>query len=484
MIIAERLHIWLTALIGVLPILLPLGVLVALLAPPATLVKLLLVSFGLQTFFLDIGTTITLPRILAPLALLAFVLHDPQSLRRAWQQYPGRELLILYLLFLAASIILNLPFLPEKDIQTTVAPVNDILLRGRVGRGLTQWIVFALRSATPLLLLAALPTREIAKKLLKLWIIVTTVVCLYGVYQVSAYYMDLPAIYIYRGFNDPTGEDPGSFALQTEERVFRISSLVGEPRDLAAVLLPMTVFLGVLVAQKRQGDLSTLFGRYTGRLLWGVFLLHAATFLLTFSTSGWVAALLAVPWLIWMLRKTTSVWRLGTLVATAALGAALLAVLVPHVSQVLELRLLGRLSQIVLEDPTYGIPQLLHMNRTWPHTLFLGASLGGTLLYEDFLASEIGIIHYVGEIGILGIVLFAAFLQRAFSAINAQAFQEHTSLDPIRVALGAAVLTSIVSLLAFSTPEAISALWVFLGFGAAFAATTPSYHARGQRQGR
>lgn len=475
MMVAEQVHLLLTTVSGALPIILPAGAILGLLIPPATIVWLFLVSLGLQTFFLDIGTTLTLPRVLVPLGLLALVLHAPASLGRAWRQYPARELLIFFLLFLAASILLNLPFLPEKDVQTSAAPVNDILLRGRIGRGLTQWLVFALRAATPLLLIAVMPTRGVAKKFLKLWIIISTIVCLYGAYQVVAFYRGLPAIFVYRGFHDPTGEHPGAFQIASEmpsrsSRIFRVSSLIGEPRDLAGFLLPATVFLGVLALQRRGHGVG-LSSRWRGRkLLTLLFLLHAGTFMATFSTGGWIAVLVALPAVAWILWKTTAAWKIGTWLGTTFLLAWLATLLVPNTREIIEERFFNRLSSTVLEHPYYGVPQLRHLMATWPHTIFVGASPGGTLLYEDYLYAEAGIIHYVTELGALGMLIFVLFLVAAFRAIAPRALFVNPSPDPLRVALAASFLASALALLSLTTPEITSALWVFLGFGAVFAA--------------
>lgn len=472
--IAERIHFFLASLGDYMPILLPLGIGLALLVPPAILTQAFIVSLGFQTFFIDIGTTITAPRILGVAALLSFLLVSPQALGRAWRQYPARDYLVLFMLFLGASIILNLPFLPEKDTATTLAPVNDMLFRGRVGRGLFQWLVIALRATTPLLFLAYCRRPGDVRKLLRFVLIVTTAVCLYGLYQVVAYKHDLPAIYLYRGFHDPIGRTVGQFHLLDQnlapsaKPIFRISSLLGEPRDLAAFLLPVTVFLGVF-AFSRQSFHSEQRKNRRMMAVWILFLLHAVVFLGTFSTGGWVAGILSILAVWWFLRGTTVVKRFFVILSVSAILAAIAVSLFPRVWNVLDVRLLQRLSFTTVENPVYGVPQLSHMIRTWPHTIFVGASPGGSLLYEDYLGSEIGLVHYLTDLGIIGTGVLVLFCVRVFHHLRD--VQRRDADDSTALALVSAVIAAMVSLIAFPTPEVISSLWVFLGLAAAYRVT-------------
>lgn len=471
---AERVHFFLASLGDYIFILLPLGVGLALLVPPAILTQAFIISLGFQAFFVDIGTTITATRVLSIAALLSLLLAAPAALVRAWRNYPGRDYLIMFMLFLGASIILNLPFLPEKDVSTTLAPVNDTFFRGRVGRGLFQWLVIALRAATPLLVIAFCRRFVDTKKLLRVVLCMTTVVCLYGLYQVVAYYQDLPAIYIYRGFNDPTGRHLGLFHISSPAArgalpIFRISSLLGEPRELAAFLIPPTTFLGVLILFKRGGP-SGSSSRRRWLVLFALFLLHAAVLLGTFSTNGWVAIGISIFALWWFLRGTRGFARLLAVLGVASLAFGVLASFFPHIWSVVDTRLLDRLSLATVRDPIYGIPQLLHMIQTWPHTLFVGASPGGSLLYEDYLGSEIGFVHYITDLGVIGTGILILFLVQAFRAVAPRERKRNTA-DPYALALASAVLAGMVSLISFTGPEVVSSIWLFLGLAAAYRAT-------------
>ncbi len=472
MTLALLLHESLVRVARLVPVLAPLAAIVTLFLTPEAVFLLFLGSLGAQGLFIDLGTTITLPRVFIVLCLLSFLLHRPAALRRAWSLYPAREVLILVLLFLAASIVLNLPFLPEKTITTSAAPIQDTLLRGRIGRGVTQWLTFALRAATPLVFLAIVTTPALARWILKRWLTVTTLVCFYGLYQVPAFYFHLPAVFIYRGFGDPTGRLAGIVRIAQGStgalNIFRVSSLLGEPKQLAAFLLPTMVFLGVLALRLSATRTTT---RTRQRAVWALFAIHVVTFILTFSTGGWVAALVSAVFVLWSSRHSATFWRIVTGISIGFVILGILATAVPTVSELLHARLLDRLGRETVENPVSGIPQLLHMQRTWPHTIFIGASPGGVLLYERFLGSQIGVVSSLTDIGVLGFLLSLFLWWQCYARVTAAYRAAGVAHEPLYSALAAALLSAIVSTIVNQVTETTFTLWVIVGIAAAFAVT-------------
>lgn len=475
MTLAERAHAVITGISGLLPIVLPIGTMLTFFIPPLVLMYMFIASLGLQTFFIDIGTTITLPRLLAAIILFALLLTQADRLRAGWQRYPAREYLVAYLLFLLLSLIINLPFLPEKEIVTSAAPVNDTLLRGQSGRGFLQILTIALRASVPLFLLAIIQTPAMFQRVWKFFLVVTTGVCVYGLYQLYAYYHDLPAIYIYRGFHDPTGTFLGLFRIYGQGgvgglRIFRISSLLGEPKDLAGFLLPVIFMLGTLLAAKRPHHFLSLFGKRLDWLLLPLFLLHLFTFAWTFSTGGWIAALFSIPIVIWYLQGSPPLRRILAGITFGIVILIIASLFVPHIRTIVNSRILERVGTSILENQAQGIPQLLDLIHRWPHTIFVGASPGGALLYERYLGSQIGMIRSLMDSGILGSALLILFLFKAFRAVESPQASS-PEMQRLHLSLIVGLLATIVAFAWTTNVESSFALWMFLGLAAAFGAT-------------
>jgi hypothetical protein len=235
----------------------------------------------------------------------------------------------------------------------------------------------------------------------KAYVAMTASLAVYGVYQVAAYYYGLP----YRGvIYAPELEGMGLFSV--EGLVFpRVNSLANEPKQLAMVLLPSIVAIGLV----RGGLWPSLRCRLTG---WLSLSLHLVIFMLTFSTGGFMAAILIAPLVLilvwrWYPRRA---WRLGAVglvsVAVMALGAAVIShrvglvkLLTAHPMEVLEdVRVEHHLLEYLAWKPGFLIFGMGPGNYT-----FRLEELGNRLFGEHGVNPvDSALLSMVADIGVIG----------------------------------------------------------------------------------
>lgn len=465
------------SILSILPIIIPLSAIIFLLIPSRKLLVLFMFFIGFQAIFIDVGVMVTIPRIFILFSILTVLIFLPKELSLAARTYPGKSLLIFLILFLAASAILNIPNFPVKAITTSYGPISDAWFRDRATKQASQILMFMLKAAIPLIVLAIARTRKDIGILLKAIFSGTTVLCLYGVYQYFAFFFHLPAIFIFRGASNPTGA-VGLFGTATGN-LFRISSLAGEPKDLAGILLPFLVLLGLFVWDDLKKGRRSIFIRVVEFLL---FVLHLMVFILTFSTAGWLGAAFAIIGII----AFSIEWRpnLNIFVALVVVSVvALLAfVFVPSVNLVIKERLINRLNiEYLTKNTDYGVPQLMHMYKTRPQTIFYGASLGGAVFYEQYNEQPESIVYYLFDYGVLGILVLLVFLFGAIREIIKNAKQNHAINDRLFHFLLFSLVGGVVGNIVFPKIDSMLGLWVLLGLTAVAArmgkideSTTPS----------
>ncbi|HEX5797572.1 MAG TPA: O-antigen ligase family protein [Candidatus Saccharimonadales bacterium] len=126
------------------------------------------------------------------------------------------------------------------------------------------------------------------KKIFKLAIIVSSIVCILGVLQLV-----LPQDFLsHFGYGDARGAK-SFFFIDNKPELRRVMSTIREPNSLGAYLiLPITVLVGAWLKKPR-----------IRMLLSGLLLLHGLALFLTFSRSAWVGTFLSVALMIFWLYK-------------------------------------------------------------------------------------------------------------------------------------------------------------------------------------
>jgi len=451
------------SLLPLLPILIPLSAIVFLFVPSRRLLSLFLFFMGFQALFIDVGVMVNIPRILIFFTLMTLLIYFPKDFFRAIREYPGRVMLIIIFMFFIASALMNIPNFPVKNIVTAYGPIGDSLFRDRATRQTSQIMMFLLKASIPVAILAICRSRKDVIKMIKIVIAGTLFLCLYGVYQNFAFLYDLPAIYIFRGALNPAG-GIGQFSTSFGD-FFRISSLAGEPKDLAGVLLPISIFIGMITWYLLKKKMVEDFRKMP---LLGVFLLHVIIFILTFSTAGWLGGIVAVISALifsinWQPKFRTIVFGLFVF-----LGIASVYILVPSVNDLINKRFFERLNpEYLTSNRDYGVPQLLHMYKTRPETIFYGASLGGAIFYEQYNEQPESIVFYLFDYGIIGIMLFGIFFFTIVKTNTNLSKQFNLKDDPVFNALSYATVGSMVATLVFPKIDSLLGLWVLIGLTSA-----------------
>lgn len=443
----------------VLPVLIPLSALIFLFIPSRKLLALFLLLLGVQAIFVDMGVMVNIPRVLIFFTLLTLIIYYPKEFGGAVMEYPGRIILLVIFVFFIASALLNIPNFPVKNIITAYGHVGDTLFRDRATRQASQILMFLLKASIPLAILAVCRTRKDVIKMLKITLAGTSLLCAYGIYQYIAYVYNLPAIYIFRGAMNPQGAI-GLFSTPFGT-FLRISSLAGEPKDLAGILLPVTIFMGafawrVLMENKYYG---------TRKIIAIIILvLHAGIFIMTFSTAGWIGGIVAVVSALvfsvnWQPKLITFLFGFSVFLAVAALYFY-----VPSINDVVNKRLIDRVKiEYLTKNADYGGPQLLHMYKTRPETIFYGASLGGAVFYEQYNEQPESIVYYLFDYGLIGIFLLFTFFYYVLKNMIFLANRYNLKGDILFNSLMYAAVGSMAGTLFFPKIDAMLGLWVIIG---------------------
>ncbi|MDO8511758.1 MAG: hypothetical protein Q7S57_00655 [bacterium] len=450
-------------IIPLLPILIPLSAVVFLFVPSRKLLALFLFFLGFQALFIDVGVMVNIPRVLLFFSLLTLVLYFPKDLATAMDEYPGRIMIIILIIFFSVSALLNIPSFPVKSIVTAYGPIGDSLFRDRATKQMSQIMMFALKASIPLVILAICRSRKQIVSMVKISLIGTSMLCIYGIYQYFAYLYNLPSIFIFRGASNPTG-GIGIFSTSLGN-FFRISSLAGEPKDLAGILLPFSVLLGVItwrVIREKKYRLGFK------SLLLGIFLLHVFIFTMTFSTAGWLSAVVAVIGILGFSVNWKPKFKPIILVFGAFLGLFAVYILVPSVNEVVKQRFISRLNlEYITNDVNYGGPQLLHMYKTHPETIIYGASLGGAVFYEQYNEQPESFVYYLFDYGLLGILFLCYFFYLIVKKVLYLSKQNNLENDILFNGLLYAMIGSMASTLVFPKIDAMLGLWVLIGLTSA-----------------
>lgn len=274
------------------------------------------------------------------------------------------------------------------------------------------------------------------------WLVMAVLLCSYGVYQWKAYEWSLPVTGIRRPANDVTAESGGEqFAAyqfgDSDEYVFRICSLVGEPKHLGG----LCVFWICLVA-------AELLDRERRRIIRAAAFLIPITLWLTASTSAWASAALSVCLCGYVLLKSN---RFGVgrflLPLTIIIGMVILVPILPQerlqqIDNVLQMRFVQR-----IENPFADLPEMLTKEVFYqnPHLMLTGVGLGGISFYiaEKSGGSDVvlfpnnGVLGLLSDYGLLGILLLLNAMRPGLQVLLSNYdFKDKESVSLATVALG------------------------------------------------
>lgn len=342
---------------------------------------------------------------------------------------------------------------------------NFVGFRDPVTRPLVQLLSLLLRVSLIVAILAFVRSKDAVYRLWNGIIAASTLVSLYGLYQMMGYYLGWPIMGINRAEQNLSG-GYGLFNVHGIE-FFRLGSYVGEPKEAAKFLLLSTILLvGIrLLGVKQCSKWLTNYGILT---------LHVVALTLTFATSAFFAfaisaPLLAALWLILVKRV-----RVRSFVACAIGVTFALALLVNVVGEglskeVYEARVNARVGSI--DSPEGAALQFLSDH---PEYLATGVGLGNSSFYlrpyfnpnySHMLTVSLNsyYLELLVEGGFLGLAMLLLFLAtwivKSIQLIMRLRVGETKSL--LAIALGSALTVAVAA--AFSSTEGTGQLWVFFG---------------------
>jgi hypothetical protein len=279
---------------------------------------------------------------------------------------------------------LLLPFLLAVTASTFVAYAHDQAsqivsgvigfdgLRGPAVRPVVQLLSLLLRIFVVVAVVAFVRTENAIHQVIKAVLIASTLVSIYGLYQVAGYYMGWPIMGIQRAQQDLSG-GYGIFVVAGRE-VFRLGSFVGEPKEAAKFLLTsLSIIVGVKVLGiKRLPAWLTSYWNLT---------LHAVALILTFATSSFFGLAVAAPlvgivWLGFIRRSRVQTFLAATVVLGLAVFILIRAVGTKEAERIYDARVVERVGEI---DSPEGAA--LRFIGDHPNTLATGIGLGNSSFY-------------------------------------------------------------------------------------------------------
>lgn len=244
------------------------------------------------------------------------------------------------------------------------------------------------------------------------FIITTTILCVYGLYQLIAYRFGLPFRWIVYGASGNAIQKITE-RWDPEELIFRINSLANEPKRLSYVL-PLSIFL-IVGMRRAYGDafMSKLRANF-------LILFHIAMTFFTYSTSLYFALALFFP-LIYLLGLFKKTQRDYTKALTLAMLMVVLSLPLYYdyalkvYDMVVTVKLQGMQKYSQYKKPEEFAVEVLRSN---PESAALGVGLGGWSFYfvkktgdtrfifkTGYLLMNSGVAIMLFDLGLIGFLL-------------------------------------------------------------------------------
>ncbi len=202
--------------------------------------------------------------------------------------------MFLFLFYLTIVTLIGSLFWPTKALSgARSSAYNDGLVRA--GVGIFNWFIVV---GAAWQIAKALSQPGAFEKVRNTIVIVGMLHCAYAVYQVTAYYHGLPMTGIRRPYSG-VGADFGGEQFATDhfggELLYRVNSLVGEPKTFGAISL---IWITAMFTLNMEGK---------GGSRW-VLVLAFIVLGLTYSTTAWAGGVMAVALALWVWRHYGTTW--------------------------------------------------------------------------------------------------------------------------------------------------------------------------------
>lgn len=254
----------------------------------------------------------------------------------------------------------------------------------------------------------------------KSYIFTTTILCLYGLFQIFAFKFGLPFRWVVYGTTQDLAQSMYD-RLDPEEMIFRINSLAQEPKRLSYVL-PISVFL-IVGLRKVWGD--EFMSKARARIL---IFLHIFCAFMTYSTSLYFAMAIFIPvtFLLGIFRKAqrnyTKVFTMGLifLILSSPLYIDIL-------MKIYDARVIAQLNGLNViqwkKAEQFGIEAI----QAKPWVVFTGTGLGGWNFFfyyaglkgwfvfpRGFMHMNSGMMISMFDLGLIGLILINSHIVRVF----------------------------------------------------------------------
>lgn len=396
------------------------------------------------------------PAKLMGLIFLGGALLKPSYISALGGRYVSAFLPYFFYL-LTLTIIMPLGW-PEHSVD------RQGFLYGNTARGFVQIFQMVMGLSIIAVIIRSLTSANSLLRAQVALLVTMVVVSAYGIYVWFAQRLGLPFNPIDR---QGKGGELGREIVAVVDGVYRMRaySLTGEPKTLA-VNACSGLMLVFFTAANQTGFTKNVFGKL---LLAFLFL---TTLLLTLSTAGFVILPMMI---ILALAIQVRIGQVGgRFVVTFIVAVGLASLAMPFVSQfsigdmwrVLDMRLTGRLS----EDGffTYADSAALSLLSDQPMFAVTGVGMGGSsfyvreydvLSYAGFTAAPRGIIGFITDRGILGLLLFLIPMYNAARPLIALA----TSNSPNRRIYGGILILCAIHILLMFTAGQWHDEWLAIG---------------------
>jgi len=233
---------------------------------------IVLLSFSLSmNFFIELGTRWTLWKVFALSYWAAYFIRRASKRERLIPEYLPREFVFLVILIFINSLLQYMRLEIYKPEYYYQVPLFQSLKM----RTFIQLVSYLLKCSYFIIPLTIIIEKKMnIKTFLNDYLVMTTILNLYGIYQIIAFKFGLP----FRGIQYSAWHTGlGMFSVM-DKTIFRVNSLANEPKQLALFLLPslgMLIYTNVI--RKRGWD-----------NIWKLWNLafHLFVFIMAFSTAG------------------------------------------------------------------------------------------------------------------------------------------------------------------------------------------------------
>lgn len=344
--------------------------------------------FGLMY---DIGLQINIDRVFVGIMLISLLISKTRG---------AIPIYIYFFLFYAiVNTILLSQFLP--DTAKEYPP-----LRGEY-RWIFQLIMWSLLIVPAIFIPKLEKSISIIINVYKILIYSVAVLCILGIFQLASYYIfgydPFPVGILQEGYQRFGIVGYGGLSI------FRISSLGGEPKNLAysiAIVLPLLIGIYILKIAKIKFFLP-------------IMILMLITLFFTFSTQGYLLFITNIFLLLLIIfYKKGLIRRLVLLITIAFILSIGIIVKFAIVSELITLRTIERFREVgFIEDWNEAV---LGFIKDYPSWLLTGVGLGNIHLYAqsyipeyayhymsgNVFVAKSGLLRIISELGIIGLIIF------------------------------------------------------------------------------